>query len=79
VYGEGELENATGTRESIGVTRNVEKAFSHGRVEIFTKVITRPTCAMATVRCIGKMVVTTKDNGPMASNMVKVHYPLTIG
>ena len=52
--------------------KNQDMEYSHGVAEMFTKEIMKKTYGMDMEKCIGKMAVTTKDNGKMEFNMEKV-------
>ena len=66
------LEIAINIKANTNKTKSTATAYFHGQQGTSTKEITNKTFEQVLARCIGAMEVTTKDNGRMASNMVKV-------
>jgi hypothetical protein len=56
--------------ESIKTTRNMEKVFLLGQVEIYIKEIMLKMSVMVMGKCFGQMVVCMKENGKKEYNMV---------
>ena len=57
------------TRASSRITERMVTEYTPGRVETFTKAITRTTCGVDTGRCTGKTGVSTEGNGSLISKM----------
>lgn len=72
-FGKRAQEIAINIRASTKTTRNGDTAFLHGQMEISSREIIRQIIDMAMDKCTGKMETTIRDNGKMASKMVKVH------
>jgi hypothetical protein len=53
-------------------TKNVGLVYSHGLVEMFTKVNTKMMKEMVTVKCVGQMAASIRANGIEAFSMAKV-------
>ena len=62
--------------ENIKMTRNMEKVFSHGQVEIFTKEIMLKMSVMEMDKCYGQMAVCMKENGKKVFSMVQGEWSL---
>lgn len=58
------------TMENIKMTRNMERVFSHGQVEIFTKEIMLKMSVMEMDKCYGQMAACMKENGKKVYSMV---------
>ena len=62
--------------ESIKMTRNMERVFSHGQVEIYTKEIMLRMSAMVMDKCFGQMAACMRENGKKEFSMVQDEWSL---
>jgi len=56
--------------ESIKMTRNMERVYSHGQVEIYTKEIMLRMSVMVMDKCFGQMAACMRENGKKEFSMV---------
>lgn len=71
-FGKKELEIVINMKDITKMIKNGDMENSHGLVVISTKGIMKEMCAAAMEKCFGQMEAIIKENGSMASSMVKV-------
>ena len=79
VYGKEELETVIDMKVNMKMIKNQVTEFLHGVQAMCIKETIRMMLEMAMARCIGTMVVFTKENGKVEFSMVKVNIIFYLG
>lgn len=68
----------TDTKVIMNVTKNLVLELLHGHLEMYIKETTKKKSEMDMDKCFGTMVLITKGNGKMGSNMVKEKFTFLV-